>query len=172
MPAATGRQIGTAAFGGRESHRPAEQTIRRRRSGRVGCADEEGCSVIGANMRGRYPMLTGTRHCHVESRRVAADFRDRGGLRARRIGFWLDAEGAQKGRIFVGIRGSPCIALRSTRSRAQRRSGWARRRFPAGRSVPPITGGADRERFRADIADVVHTHLNEEATKLVLSGER
>ena len=32
----------------------------------------------------------------------------------------------------------------------------------------PITEGPEGERFRADIAEVVHTHLNEEATKLVV----
>jgi hypothetical protein len=32
----------------------------------------------------------------------------------------------------------------------------------------PITAGADGERFHADIAEVVHTHLNEEATMLVV----
>ncbi len=32
----------------------------------------------------------------------------------------------------------------------------------------PITEGANGDRFRADIAEVVHTHLNEEATVLVV----
>ena len=32
----------------------------------------------------------------------------------------------------------------------------------------PVTGGSDSDRFRADIADVVHTHLNAEATMLVI----
>ena len=32
----------------------------------------------------------------------------------------------------------------------------------------PITGGADGERLRADIAEVVHIHLNEKATMLVV----
>ena len=31
-----------------------------------------------------------------------------------------------------------------------------------------LTGGPDGDRFRADIAEVVHTHLNEEATMLVV----
>jgi hypothetical protein len=35
-------------------------------------------------------------------------------------------------------------------------------------AVNPITDGADGDRFRADIAAVVHTHLNEEATMLVV----
>ncbi len=35
-------------------------------------------------------------------------------------------------------------------------------------AVGPITAGADGDRFRADIAEVVHTHLNEVATMLVI----
>jgi hypothetical protein len=35
-------------------------------------------------------------------------------------------------------------------------------------AVGPITEGLEGESFRADIAEVVHTHLNEEATKLVV----
>jgi len=40
----------------------------------------------------------------------------------------------------------------------------------AGRAIAagPIPAGPDGERFRADIAEVVHTHLNEEATMLVI----
>jgi hypothetical protein len=40
----------------------------------------------------------------------------------------------------------------------------------SGRAIPSglITGGADGDRFHADIAEVVHTHLNEEATLLVV----
>ena len=40
----------------------------------------------------------------------------------------------------------------------------------SGRAIPagPITNGPDGDRFHADIAEVVHTHLNEEATKLVV----
>jgi hypothetical protein len=37
-------------------------------------------------------------------------------------------------------------------------SGWAR----------PLTEGSDGDRFHADIAEVVHTHLNEKATMLVV----
>lgn len=40
-------------------------------------------------------------------------------------------------------------------------SGWA---IAAG----AITEGSDGDRFLADIAEVVHTHLNEEATRLVV----
>ncbi len=32
----------------------------------------------------------------------------------------------------------------------------------------PVTEGPDADRFRADIAEVVHTHLNEKATMLVV----
>jgi hypothetical protein len=35
-------------------------------------------------------------------------------------------------------------------------------------AVRPITEGSDGHRFHADIADVVHTHLNEKATMLVI----
>ncbi len=40
----------------------------------------------------------------------------------------------------------------------------------AGRAIAsgPIADGADADRFRADIAEVVHTHLDEEATLLVV----
>jgi hypothetical protein len=32
----------------------------------------------------------------------------------------------------------------------------------------PVTGGPDGDRFRADIAEVVHTHLNQQATLLIV----
>lgn len=40
----------------------------------------------------------------------------------------------------------------------------------SGRAVPagPVTDGPEGEKFRADIAEVVHTHLNPEATMLVV----
>jgi hypothetical protein len=40
----------------------------------------------------------------------------------------------------------------------------------SGRAIaaPRMSEGADGHRFHADIADVVHTHLNEEATRLVV----
>ncbi|MBV9422125.1 MAG: pyridoxamine 5'-phosphate oxidase family protein [Solirubrobacterales bacterium] len=40
----------------------------------------------------------------------------------------------------------------------------------AGRAIAagPITEAADGDRFHADVAEVVHTHLNEEATTLVV----
>jgi hypothetical protein len=40
----------------------------------------------------------------------------------------------------------------------------------SGRAIAagPVTDGSDGDRFRADIAEVVHTHLNEAATMLVV----
>jgi hypothetical protein len=40
----------------------------------------------------------------------------------------------------------------------------------SGRAIAagPVTGGPDGERFHADIAEVVHTHLNDKATMLVV----
>jgi len=40
----------------------------------------------------------------------------------------------------------------------------------SGRAVPagPVTDGPEGDKFRADIAEVVHTHLNPEATMLVV----
>jgi hypothetical protein len=47
---------------------------------------------------------------------------------------------------------------------------WPGEAKVSGRAVPwgPITDGADGDRFRADIAEVVHTHLNQKATMLVV----
>ena len=45
----------------------------------------------------------------------------------------------------------------------------AGRRSPARRSLPgPITEGPDGDQFHADIAEVVHTRLNDEATMLLV----
>jgi hypothetical protein len=38
----------------------------------------------------------------------------------------------------------------------------------SGRAIAAATEGADSDRFHADIAEVVHTHLNEKATMLVV----
>jgi Pyridoxamine 5'-phosphate oxidase len=40
----------------------------------------------------------------------------------------------------------------------------------SGRAIPagPVAKGPDGDRFQADIAEVVHTHLNQEATMLVI----
>jgi hypothetical protein len=47
---------------------------------------------------------------------------------------------------------------------------WPGEAKVSGRAIAagPITDGPDGDRFRADIADVVHTHLNDEATMLVV----
>ena len=47
---------------------------------------------------------------------------------------------------------------------------WPGEAKVSGRAVAagPITGGPAGESFRADIAEVVHTHLNNEATALVI----
>jgi hypothetical protein len=76
---------------------------------------------------------------------------------------------ARKG---VDLRRDPRFALHSATidpvegSEAQ----WPGEAKISGRaiSVGPITEGAVGERFQADIAGVVHTHLNEEATLLVI----
>jgi hypothetical protein len=49
-------------------------------------------------------------------------------------------------------------------------SQWPGEAKISGRAITagPITDGPDGERFRADIAEVVHTHLNDTATKLVV----
>jgi hypothetical protein len=47
---------------------------------------------------------------------------------------------------------------------------WPGEAKVSGRAVPagPVTDGPDGDRFHADIAEVVHTHLNDEATRLVI----
>ena len=47
---------------------------------------------------------------------------------------------------------------------------WPSEAKISGRAIAgaPITEGPDGDRFHADIAEVVHTHLNEEATMLVV----
>ena len=49
-------------------------------------------------------------------------------------------------------------------------SEWPGEAKIAGRAIAagPITEGPDGDRFHADIADVVHTHLDEQATMLVV----
>ena len=49
-------------------------------------------------------------------------------------------------------------------------SQWPGEAKISGRAIAagPITDGPDRERFQADIAEVVHTHLNDQATMLVV----
>ena len=47
---------------------------------------------------------------------------------------------------------------------------WPGEAKVAGRAIAAggVIGGPDGDRFRADIAEVVHTHLNDEATRLVI----
>jgi hypothetical protein len=77
--------------------------------------------------------------------------------------------GARKG---ADLRRDPRFALHSATvdpvegAEAQ----WPGEAKISGRAVAagPVTGGPDGDRFRADIAEVVHTHLNEKATMLVV----
>jgi hypothetical protein len=76
---------------------------------------------------------------------------------------------ARKG---ADLRRDPRFALHSatldpvTGSEAQ----WPGEAKISGRAIAfaPITAGADGDRFHADIAEVVHTHLNAAATMLVV----
>jgi hypothetical protein len=76
---------------------------------------------------------------------------------------------ARKG---VDLRRDPRFALHSaTVDPVEGAEGeWPGEAKVSGRAIAagPITDGPDGDRFRADIADVVHTHLNDEATMLVV----
>ena len=65
-------------------------------------------------------------------------------------------------------RGSPCTPPQLAQSQGAEGQ-WPGEARISGRAIPaaPIEG-PDGDRFRADIAEVVHTRLNEEATKLVV----
>jgi Pyridoxamine 5'-phosphate oxidase len=77
-----------------------------------------------------------------------------------------------KARKGADLRRDPRFALHSATvdpvegSEAQ----WPGEAKISGRAIAAgaITGAADGERFQADIAEVVHTHLNEAATMLVV----
>jgi hypothetical protein len=77
--------------------------------------------------------------------------------------------GARKG---ADLRRDPRFALHSATidpvegSEAQ----WPGEAKISGRAIAagPVSEGPDGDRFRADIAEVVHTHLNEKATMLVI----
>lgn len=83
--------------------------------------------------------------------------------------FFGSMPNARKG---ADLRRDPRFALHSATvdpiagSEAQ----WPGEAKISGRAVPagPVTAGPDGDRFRADIAEVVHTHLNEQATMLVV----
>jgi Pyridoxamine 5'-phosphate oxidase len=76
---------------------------------------------------------------------------------------------ARKG---ADLRRDPRFALHSATVDAVEGSEaqWPGEAKISGRAIAagPITGGPDGDRFHADIAEVVHTHLNDEATKLVI----
>lgn len=76
---------------------------------------------------------------------------------------------ARKG---ADLRRDPRFALHSATVDPQdgAEAQWPGEAKVAGRAVAagPITEGPDGERFHADITEVVHTHLNAEATRLVI----
>lgn len=76
---------------------------------------------------------------------------------------------ARKG---ADLRRDPRFALHSATIDPVEGAGaqWPGEAKISGRAVAagPVTEGRDGDRFRADIAEVVHTHLNEEATALVV----
>jgi hypothetical protein len=94
-----------------------------------------------------------------------------GSRRPSRTARWFSApcRTRARARICAGIRGSPCTPPRSIRSRVPRRSGPGEAKI-SGRAIAagPVAEGPDGDRFRAEIAEVVHTHLNEQATMLVV----
>jgi hypothetical protein len=76
---------------------------------------------------------------------------------------------ARKG---AGLRRDPRFALHSATVDPVEGSGaqWPGEAKISGRAIAagPVAEGPDGDRFRADIAEVVHTHLNEQATMLVV----
>jgi hypothetical protein len=76
---------------------------------------------------------------------------------------------ARKG---ADLRRDPRFALHSatTDPIEGREAQWPGEAKISGRALPAgrVTDGPDGEQFRADIAEVVHTHLNEGATLLVI----
>jgi hypothetical protein len=76
--------------------------------------------------------------------------------------------GARKG---ADLRRDPRFALHSATVDAVEgaEAQWPGDAKVSGRAVPSgPSGGPDGDRFRADLAEVVHTHLNPEATLLVV----
>ena len=72
-------------------------------------------------------------------------------------------------RVCAAIRGSPCTPPRvdpAGGSGAQ----WPGEAKISGRAIAAgaVAEGPDGDRFRAEIAEVVYTHLNEQATMLVV----
>lgn len=77
--------------------------------------------------------------------------------------------GARKG---ADLRRDPRFALHSATVDPVegREAEWLGEAKIAGRAIPagPVADGPEGELFRADITEVVHTHLNEEGTLLVV----
>lgn len=77
--------------------------------------------------------------------------------------------GARKG---ADLRRDPRFALHSATVDPVegREADWPGEAKIAGRAIPagPVADGPEGELFRADITEVVHTHLNEEGTLLVV----
>ena len=76
---------------------------------------------------------------------------------------------ARKG---AGLRRDPRFALHSATVDPVEglEAQWPGEAKVSGRAIAagPITEGTDGDRFRADVAEVVHTHLNDEATLLIV----
>ena len=77
--------------------------------------------------------------------------------------------GARKG---ADLRRDPRFALHSATTDPVEgaEAAWPGEAKISGRAIPagPITDGPAGDRFRADIAEVVHTHLDEQASRLVV----
>jgi hypothetical protein len=111
-----------------------------------------------------------------EARRAATMIeRDRTRTLAKVVGLLTGDGGAS------GAEGAWCHGSRFRVGRVSSRatvSGWSiwrlwwvwtsTLRVACGTAAGPITEEADGDRFHADIAEVVHTHLNEAATMLVV----
>src|SRR5262249_16410812 len=122
----------------------------------------------GAGAVGRAPAQDDR---HPAGRWRAADLGDRGGVRGRRAGVRLDAEGAQGRRSAAGAAGR--AARRGGGPGRAGRGGAAGAGEEGGGEVKiggrgAVSEGEDSDRFVADIAEVVHTHLNDEASLLVV----
>jgi hypothetical protein len=112
-------------------------------------------------------------HKHKTIATVRADGSPRiSGIEATFKGGQLVFGSMQSARKGVDLRRDPRFALHSATvdpvegSEAQ----WPGEAKISGRAIAavPMTEGPDSDRYKADIAEVVHTHLNEEATMLVV----
>jgi hypothetical protein len=75
-----------------------------------------------------------------------------------------------KARKGADLRRDPRFALHSATIDPidGREAEWPGEAKISGRAIAARPSGEDADRFRADITDVVHTHLNDKATKLVV----